>query len=91
MREESLSEKLGEVLKGIYVPETVAESIVASLDKDREASESNRALQLNGIQQRLAALRTRMDKIYEDRLNGSFDEQSWRERWRSAGRRKSSF
>jgi site-specific DNA recombinase len=75
VREERLSDQLGEVLKGIYVPETVAMSIVASLAKNQEAIEANRTRQLNTTRQGLEALRTRMDKVYEDRLNGSFDEQ----------------
>ena len=36
MREQDISDRLGEVLKGIYVPETVVHGIVESLQKDGE-------------------------------------------------------
>jgi site-specific DNA recombinase len=74
MKEEAISEKLGEILKDIYVPENVARAIVNSLDKDREMSEALRVEQLNQTQQQLAALRARMDRVYEDKLDGAIDE-----------------
>jgi site-specific DNA recombinase len=77
MREQDLSDHLGDLLKGIYVPEGIAEQIVGSLDADRERSEAQRQERLTGIEQRLAAVRTRMDQIYEDKLEGKIDESFW--------------
>jgi site-specific DNA recombinase len=77
MRERDLSDRLGDLLKGIYVPEGIAEQIVGSLEADRERSEAQRQERLTGIQQRLAAVRTRMDQIYEDKLEGKIDEGFW--------------
>ena len=37
----------------------------------------NRQQRISGIQQRLAALRTRMDQVYEDKLDGKIDEAFW--------------
>jgi len=39
--------------------------------------ETQREAQIVSVQQRLAALRTRMDHTYEDKLDGKLDEQMW--------------
>ena len=77
MREERVSEQLGELMKNIYVPETVARTIVDSLHSDVQGSEQRRKEQLAGLQQRLTAVRTRIDKIYEDKLDGAIDDEFW--------------
>ena len=74
MKEETISEKLGEILKDIYVPENIAQAIVESINSDRENSELIRMQELEAVQQRLATLRSRMDRMYEDRLDGTIDE-----------------
>jgi hypothetical protein len=60
-----------------YVPEGIATSIVAKLRSDAEGSERHRAEQSAAAKQRLAALKTRMDRIYEDKLDGKIDEELW--------------
>lgn len=67
MGEETLSEHLGDLLKGIYVPETIARTIVDSLQTDLAKSEAHRKEQAVALQQRLSNIRTRMDQIYEDK------------------------
>ena len=74
MREQEISDKLGETLKNIYVPQNVAQTIVNLLKAHRQDSESKRLDQINGVKQRLATLRTRMDQIYEDKLDGKIEE-----------------
>jgi hypothetical protein len=54
--------------------------IVASLESDQDRVETERVQQLNAINQRLATLRTRMDKMYEDKLDGKIDEEFWSRR-----------
>jgi site-specific DNA recombinase len=78
MREETLSEHLGDLLKNIYVPETVARTVIDSLQTDLARSEAQRKEQAVVLQQRLSTIRTRMDQIYEDKLNGSIDEEFWK-------------
>jgi site-specific DNA recombinase len=78
MREEEVSDKMGALLKQIYVPETFANAIVHSLEQDSSCAEQWRQAQLAGIQKRLAALRTRMDQMYEDKLDDKIDEGFWR-------------
>jgi len=77
MREEQVSELLAELLKNIYVPETIAQTIVDSLHADLRGSEKRRKEQLAGLEQRRTAVRTRMDKIYEDKLDGRIDDEFW--------------
>ena len=77
MREDRVSDQLGQLLKDIYVPETVARTVVDSLQADIEGSEERRKQQLAALHQRLASLRTRMDRIYEDKLDGTIDDEFW--------------
>ena len=70
MREQEVSDRMGELLKDIYVPETVAHTIVDSLQFDSAHAETERQKRVAAIEQRLAALRGRMDQMYEDKLDG---------------------
>ena len=90
MREQDVSDRMGEVLKNIYVPETVAETIIVSLSSDRHRAESERQKRIEATQQRLTALRTRMDQMYEDKLDGKIDADFWARKmneWREQERR----
>ena len=78
MREQDVSDRLGELLKQIYVPETIARTIVDSLHADVNKSNAERQqVQVAALKQRLAALRTRMDALYEDKLDGKITEEFW--------------
>jgi DNA invertase Pin-like site-specific DNA recombinase len=78
MREHDVSDRLGELLKQIYVPETIARTVVDSLQADLSRSEQKRQEQSAALQQRLAALRTRVDQLYEDKLDGKITEDFWK-------------
>ena len=73
MREEDLSDRLGELMKGIHVPGAIAKKIVDSLQTDAKRSNAERLRQILGLRQQLATIRTRMDQIYEDKLDGATD------------------
>jgi site-specific DNA recombinase len=77
MREQDVSDRLSELLKQIYVPETIAHTIVDSLQGDLNSSEQKRQEQIVALRQRLAALRTRMNQLYEDKLDGKIIEDFW--------------
>jgi site-specific DNA recombinase len=77
MREQEVSDRMADVLNDIYVPEEVTDKIIASLDSDRSRVESERENRRDRTQQRLSALRTRMDQMYEDKLDGKIDEEFW--------------
>ena len=80
MREDELSERLGELLKGIHVPEAIAAKIVEALENESARAESEREQRIEEVQRRLAAVRARMDQMYEDKLDGKIDEQFWTRR-----------
>ena len=77
MRESDVSDRLGTLLKGIEVPETVATAIVASLRSELENADTERRQKVAETHQALAAVRTRMDRIYEDKLDGKLDDDFW--------------
>jgi site-specific DNA recombinase len=77
MREQDVANRLGAVLNGICVPEGIAAQIVGSLRGDLDRSERERKTSLDAAQQRLAVVRTRMDQIYEDKLDGKITEEFW--------------
>jgi site-specific DNA recombinase len=77
MPEPVLSERLGTILKDIYVPDQVVRAVVDCMTADQGRAEAQHEAQTSSTQQRLAALRTRMDQAYEDKLDGKLDEQMW--------------
>ena len=77
MREGDVANLLGEVLKAICIPEGVGSQIVESLRSDLDRSEEERQRTLAALHQRLAAVRTRMDQVYEDKLDGKINEEFW--------------
>jgi hypothetical protein len=90
MREQDVSDRMGELLKDLYVPETVAQGIVNSLQSESAYSEAERQNRIAATEQRLAALHARMDQMYEDKLDGKVDEDFWTRKtneWREQGRR----
>jgi site-specific DNA recombinase len=89
MPEPEVSKQLGEVLKDIYVPEQIVHAIVDSIASGQSRAEAERRERLAGIRQRLAALRTRMDQMYEDKLDGKIEEEFWSRKmteWRTQER-----
>jgi site-specific DNA recombinase len=90
IREQEVSNRMGELLKGIYVPETIAQAIVDALESDSARAESERLVHVAAIRQRLSALRTRMDQMYEDKLDSKIDDEFWTRKineWREQERR----
>jgi hypothetical protein len=48
-----------------------------SMSGDQARTKRQREAQITSTQQRLSALRTRMDQAYQDKLDGKLDEQMW--------------
>lgn len=77
-REKDIAERLGEPLKGLQVPGKFVERIVSSLRQDLSAERA-------GLESRLAAIRSRQDQAYTDKLDGKIPEDFWERRmgeWR---------
>ena len=89
MPEPQVSDRLGEVLENIYVPDDVVRAIVESLAGDQDRAEAQRRERLTCTQRQLNALRTRMDQMYEDKLDRKIDEEFWTRKmaeWRTQER-----
>jgi DNA invertase Pin-like site-specific DNA recombinase/chorismate mutase len=76
-REEQISEKLGEVLKGICVPADVVARITSALRHEQDNMQQNSKAQREKLAQRLEAIRNRMSQAYADKLDGKIPEEFW--------------
>jgi site-specific DNA recombinase len=76
-REEEISSRLGELLKNIHIPDTVAAAIERSLESDRNSFQSRRKAEEDRLQKRLTEIRGRMDRAYTDKLDGKITEEFW--------------
>ena len=80
MPEAKVADMLGDLLKGIQVPDRIAQQVVSSIATDAASSEQARRVELDGVTQRLALLRSRIDRLYEDKLDGKITEEFWAEK-----------
>jgi site-specific DNA recombinase len=76
-REEDLADRLGGILKDIHIPDGVLAQLEKSLVTDKAARERALSHQRQQLQQRLATIRTRLDKAYIDKLEGKISEEFW--------------
>ena len=77
IREEVLCEQLGQILKDIYIPDDVLSQIQAGLSEDHERAHAIKKQQRDRLQQRLTAVRNRMDQAYTDKLDGTISSDFW--------------
>jgi site-specific DNA recombinase len=85
-REEEISEKLGEVVKAIHIPDEVMARIQNALTLDQERSHKDIDTQRSRLEQRLVNTRRKMDQAYDDKLSGTISENFWQrkmEDWRN--------
>jgi len=76
-REEQISEKLGQILKDIHIPDEVTARIERSLDRTQLQQRNRAATERERLEQRLEEVRRRMDQAYTDKLDGKIPENSW--------------
>jgi len=76
-REEELGDKLGQILKNIYIPDNVLLDLQNYLKNHAHESEAGRRGQLSKLQSRLTAIRSRLDQVYLDKLDGKISEEFW--------------
>jgi site-specific DNA recombinase len=77
MPEAKVASMLREPLKGIQVPESIAQDIVSSITSDEVSSQHARRMEAESAKQRLAQLRSRIDRLYEDKLDGKITQEFW--------------
>jgi hypothetical protein len=76
-REQELSERLGRILKDIYVANSVVSDIQRSLATEKASRADRLRSEEARLQQRLTAIRTRMDQAYLDKLDGKITTEFW--------------
>lgn len=77
MREESLGERLGQILKNIYIPDEVLTQLKQPLLNDKSRQAARVKAEKDRLQQRLAHVRHRIEQIYLDKLDGKVAEDFW--------------
>jgi site-specific DNA recombinase len=86
VKEEALDEQMAGVFKAIEIDDSIISEIVRALKDGYKDEQAFRTAELTRLKQRLDDLQARLDKAYEDRLDGVIDERYWRDvsaRWRS--------
>jgi site-specific DNA recombinase len=76
-REEDLGNRLGQILKDIYIPDQVLSQLEKSLLTDRGREATVKQEQEQRLQQRLSSVRNRIDQAYLDKLDGKITEELW--------------
>jgi len=76
-REHDISHKLADILKNIHIPDGVLTALQESLDRDQQGIRNESSSHRAGLEQRLAAVRRRMDQGYQDKLDGRIPEDFW--------------
>jgi site-specific DNA recombinase len=90
MREEVLSERLGQIVKDIFIPRSVLAQLENSLLNDRGQQEAMKGEQRNRLRSRLNSVRSRLDQSYMDKLDGKISEDFWTRKsdeWRTEEQR----
>ena len=85
-REQEISQKLGEILKNIHIPDAILATLQESLNRDQQNSQNQAASHRAGLEHRLAAVRRRMDQGYQDKQDGKIPEDFWERKmseWRA--------
>ena len=84
--ESEVSEKLGSILKNIYIPDAIVKRIENALASHQERTKKDSEVQRSRMEQRLVNVRAKMDRAYDDKLSGTIDEAFWQRKmndWRA--------
>jgi site-specific DNA recombinase len=76
-REEELGERLGVILKDIHIPDGIVAQMTESLLTDKNRQQFVQKQERERLQQRLGAIRSRLDQAYQDKLDGKITEEFW--------------
>jgi site-specific DNA recombinase len=76
-REEEISMKLGAVLKAIQIPDHVQARLRAALESENNQTLAGASEERKKLEQRLVAVRRRMDQAYSEKLDGKIGEEFW--------------
>jgi hypothetical protein len=77
IREEELANRLGQILKDIYIPDGILAILQDSLLHDKGRAEAHARAERERLTQRLAQVRGRLERAYMDKLDGKISDQFW--------------
>jgi site-specific DNA recombinase len=72
-----LGNRLGQILKDIYIPDGVVSQLVGSLLSEKDCETTIKQDQVQRLQQRLVSVRNRLDQVYLDKLDGKISQELW--------------
>jgi hypothetical protein len=78
VREERLEELLGGVVQRIQIDDQTIEWVIRSLRDSHRDEAAYHDEQVSKLQAQIKALQTRLDRLYEDWLDGKVPEDLWR-------------
>jgi site-specific DNA recombinase len=76
---------LVDVLKDIHIPDEVMAQLLDSFENDSATDQLKQRQESQALTQKLNSVRSRMDQMYEDKLDGKIDEDFWQRKmqeWR---------
>jgi hypothetical protein len=76
-KEQEIADRMGHVLQDVCIPEEVVKRMKASLQTVDAQMRSQAAQERARIERELAALHSRMDAAYNDKLDGKISEGFW--------------
>lgn len=85
VREEVLDSHMEDVFKAIEIDAHTISDIIRALKDSHRTEKESRKSEIKRLTRRQTELQSRLDKAYEDRLDGVIDEVYWREvsmKWR---------
>ena len=77
MTEAELGNRLGAILKNIHIPDEALAQIIGALGESQTRMQTATKEQRQKLQQRLSAVRQRIDQAYIDKLDGKISEDFW--------------
>jgi len=77
MREEELGDRLGQILKDIYIPDEILGQLEQFLLQDKGRAEAQTKAESERLKQRLAQVRGRTERAYLDKLDGKISDEFW--------------
>jgi site-specific DNA recombinase len=80
VREEALADLLGALVERIHVPTEIADAIADELRRSQDDLEGARLTELASLKMRRAGLRKKLDRAYDDYLEGRVTDELWTRR-----------
>jgi site-specific DNA recombinase len=77
LREEALSDRLGQILRDIHIPDRILDQLRKSLIEDSGREDMLRQQQTEKLNDCLAVVLRPMDRAHQDKVDGKISEEFW--------------